>query len=155
MGRSEEDHGVPIALLSRSKAADDEIVGFRTTAGQPERRIQVKMKAGGSIPVRLSASALRDREGDLIGIVFVGYDLRETKKLLEMQRIADIEMEMASLVQSGIFPRNPPSVREWEIAVHFRPVTPVSGDFYDFYESNGRLDGVSLFDIPRRLSRLT
>ncbi|HOD16394.1 MAG TPA: SpoIIE family protein phosphatase [Spirochaetota bacterium] len=150
MGRSEEEiRGVPIALLvAEQERLDDEIVRFRTTAlASLSDEFKLKMKAGGSIPVRLSASALRDREGDLIGIVFVGYDLRETKKLLEMQRIADIEMEMASLVQSGIFPRNPPSVREWEIAVHFRPVTPVSGDFYDFYESNGRLDGVSLFDV--------
>lgn len=150
MGRSEEEiRGVPIALLvAEQERLDDEIVRFRTTAlVSLSDEFKLKMKAGGSIPVRLSASALRDREGDLIGIVFVGYDLRETKKLLEMQRIADIEMEMASLVQSGIFPRNPPSVREWEIAVLFRPVTPVSGDFYDFYESNGRLDGVSLFDV--------
>ena len=150
MGRSEDEiRGVPIAILvAEQERLDEEIVRFRTTAlDSLSDEFKLKMKAGGSIPVRLSASALRDREGDLMGIVFVGYDLRETKKLLEMQRIADIEMEMASLVQSGIFPQNPPSVREWEIAVLFRPVTPVSGDFYDFYESNGRLEGVSLFDV--------
>ena len=150
LGRSEEEiRGVPIALLvAEQERLDEEIVRFRTTdLDGLSDEFKLKMKAGGSIPVRLSASALRDREGDLIGIVFVGYDLRETKKLLEMQRIADIEMEMASLVQSGIFPKNPPPVREWEIGVLFRPVTPVSGDFYDFYESNGRLEGVSLFDV--------
>ncbi len=150
MGRSEDDiRGVPIAILvAEQERLDEEIVRFRTTPlDSLSDEFKLKMKAGGSIPVRLSASALRDREGDLMGIVFVGYDLRETKKLLEMQRIADIEMEMASLVQSGIFPQNPPSVREWQIAVLFRPVTPVSGDFYDFYESNGKLEGVSLFDV--------
>ena len=32
---------------------------------------------GNDIPVRFSISVLRDREGDILGIVFVGYDLRE------------------------------------------------------------------------------
>lgn len=150
MGRTESEiRGVPIDLLVAEEARlEQEVALFRSTKlDNIIDEFRLKMKEGGSIPVRLSASALRDSEGDLLGIVFVGYDLRETKKLLEMQRIADIEMEMASVVQSGIFPRTPPSVREWEIAVLFRPVNPVSGDFYDFYVSNGVLDGVSLFDV--------
>ena len=36
---------------------------------------------GKDIPVRFSISVLRDSEGDILGIVFVGYDLRETRKL--------------------------------------------------------------------------
>jgi PAS domain S-box-containing protein len=150
LGRGEEElTGVPIALIvSEQERLEEEIVLFRTSARNSfNAEYIMKNRAGESIPVRLSGSALRDREGDLMGIVFVGYDLRETKKLLEMQRIADIEMEMASLVQAGIFPLAPPSVREWDIMVVFRPVTPVSGDFYDFYESGGVLRGVSLFDV--------
>ena len=150
LGRGEEElTGIPIALImSEQERLEEEIELFRTTGlNSFSAEYTMKTRKGESVAVRLSGSALRDREGDLMGIVFVGYDLRETKKLLEMQRIADIEMEMASLVQAGIFPLAPPPVREWDIRVVFRPVTPVSGDFYDFYESGGVLEGVSLFDV--------
>lgn len=99
------------------------------------------------IPVRMSGSAIRDREGDLLGIVFVGYDLRETRKLLEMQSSIDQDMEMAAHVQAGILPSHPPVSSEWDLFFIFKPVTPVSGDFYDFYESGNALQGVAMFDV--------
>jgi PAS domain S-box-containing protein len=109
--------------------------------------IHFRTSAGDSIPVLLSGSALRDGEGDLLGLVFVGHDLRETRMLREMQRMVDIDMEMAAHVQSGIFPARLPETDEWEIFLLFRPVSPVSGDFYDFYVTGGKLRGVSLFDV--------
>ena len=103
--------------------------------------------AGNTIPVRLSGSALRDSEQDLLGIVFVGYDLRETRKLVEMQRMMDLDMEMAARVQTRILHTEPPQSRDWDLHLVFRPVIPVSGDFYDFYETDGNLHGLSMFDV--------
>ncbi|MBP7738529.1 MAG: SpoIIE family protein phosphatase [Spirochaetes bacterium] len=102
---------------------------------------------GYDIPVRLSMSVLRDGEGDLLGVVFVGYDLRENRQLMKMQTMMQTEMEMAAQIQARMFHSAPPSDTAWEISIVFRPFSPVSGDFYDFYESGGMLEGVSLFDV--------
>jgi PAS domain S-box-containing protein len=147
--RAEELQGRPIdVLVAEKKILDDEILLFADPAR--EGRIidmQFITKAGGRIPVRLSGSALRDSEHDLLGIVFVGYDLRETRKLVEMQRMMDLDMEMAARVQSRILHTEPPHSADWDLHLVFRPVYPVSGDFYDFYDIDGILRGLSMFDV--------
>ncbi len=102
---------------------------------------------GNDIPVRLSISVLRDSEGDLLGAVFVGYDLRENRELRKIQRMIQTELEMAAQIQSRMFHGTPPTDTAWDIDIEFRPFSTVSGDFYDFYESDGMLSGVSLFDV--------
>ncbi len=104
-------------------------------------------RAGSDIPVRLSMSALRDGEGDLLGVVFVGYDLRENRQLRKMQTMMQTEMEMAAQIQSRMFHSTPPDDTAWEISIAFRPFSPVSGDFYDFYQSGNLLEGLALFDV--------
>lgn len=144
-----ELNGLPFdVLVVEKKVLADELRSFEEPS--QENRvfdIQLKKKSGGIIPVRMSGSAIRDREGDLLGIVFVGYDLRETRKLIEMQSSIDQDMEMAAHVQSGILPSHPPDSSEWDLFFVFRPLIPVSGDFFDFYESANGLQGVSLFDV--------
>ncbi len=141
--------GQPVNMLvAEKKTLADELRYFEEPAR--ENRvfdIYLKKKAGGTIPVRMSGSAIRDREGDLLGIVFVGYDLRETRKLLEMQSSIDQDMDMAAHVQAGILPARPPESTEWDLFFIFKPVTPVSGDFYDFYMSGDTLHGISMFDV--------
>lgn len=68
-------------------------------------------------------------------------------ELENAHRIAALDMDMAANVQTSMFPKRPPMVPGWDIAFEFRPMSGVSGDFYDFYEDNGQLQGVSLFDV--------
>ncbi|MBN2158392.1 MAG: SpoIIE family protein phosphatase [Spirochaetes bacterium] len=135
-------------LVVESDQIDDEMRHFRFLPRDSSiSDVHFRTGDGSTIPVRLSCSSIRDAEGDLLGFVFVGYDMRETKKLIEMQRMVDIDMEMAARVQSGIFPSPPSGIEGWSVSMVFRPVFPVSGDFYDFYVSERRLRGVSLFDV--------
>lgn len=68
-------------------------------------------------------------------------------KLLKEQSLTEIEMDLASEIQKSIFPGKAPDVSDWDIAFVSKPYSAVSGDFYDFYSSNGLLNGVSLFDV--------
>ncbi|HNR88944.1 MAG TPA: SpoIIE family protein phosphatase [Spirochaetota bacterium] len=75
-------------------------------------------------------------------------DLRDTNDTLrQAQRIAAHDMRLAANVQMSVLPGAEPSVEGWEIAFYFRPMSGVSGDFYDFYVRDGRLEGVALFDV--------
>jgi sigma-B regulation protein RsbU (phosphoserine phosphatase) len=68
-------------------------------------------------------------------------------ELEEAQRIAKLDMIMAANVQSTILPKEPPILREWDVAFAFRPMAGVSGDFFDFYTERDMLNGVALFDV--------
>jgi sigma-B regulation protein RsbU (phosphoserine phosphatase) len=68
-------------------------------------------------------------------------------ELEEAQRIAKLDMIMAANVQSTILPKEPPILREWDVAFTFRPMAGVSGDFFDFYTDGDTLEGVALFDV--------
>ena len=74
--------------------------------------------------------------------------LAETNKELEQtQHVARVDMEIAANVQSSLFPKEPPVVKEWDIAYAFIPMSGVSGDLYDFYIHDNILDGIALFDV--------
>jgi len=78
----------------------------------------------------------------------VNDSLLEINTLLRDARIeAENDMRMAVNVQSSFMPKDYDDKSEWEIAFAYEPLTGVSGDFYDFYEVNGKLRGVGLFDV--------
>jgi two-component system NtrC family sensor kinase len=57
----------------------------------------LKTKRGEEIPVSLNASVMRDRAGDMIGVVLVATDLRELRRLLlEARAAAAAEREQAA-----------------------------------------------------------
>ncbi len=68
-------------------------------------------------------------------------------KLEAFHESAVIDMELASNVQSSIFPKEPPESSGWDIALTFKPLMGLSGDFYDFYYNGQKLGGLSLFDV--------
>jgi serine phosphatase RsbU (regulator of sigma subunit) len=73
---------------------------------------------------------------------------REYRENLEnAKRVADRDMRMAVNVQKNYLPKKPPATPGWEVAFEFRPMAGVSGDFYDFYEKEGTLLGLSVFDV--------
>jgi serine phosphatase RsbU (regulator of sigma subunit)/CheY-like chemotaxis protein len=75
--------------------------------------------------------------------------LTEVNEALESSRtIAEIDMRMAVNVQQNILPKIAPRSDTWDIALYFKPMAGVSGDFYDFYTDNdGDIAGFSLFDV--------
>lgn len=62
-------------------------------------------------------------------------------------RVAESDLRMAANVQKLFLPKEPPATAHWDIAIEYRPLFQVSGDFYDFYMSEGQLLGLSLFDV--------
>jgi sigma-B regulation protein RsbU (phosphoserine phosphatase) len=69
------------------------------------------------------------------------------KELKEVNHIASLDMDIAARIQTSYFPRTVPKSPDWDVSFIFKPVSKVSGDFYDFYSQNGILRGVSLFDV--------
>jgi|GEM_PF-989987 len=70
------------------------------------------------------------------------------RSLEEARKIMDLDMKIASNVQSSLYAKMPPHSEEWDIAFYFRPMAGVSGDMYDFYQDNeGNLLGLSLMDV--------
>lgn len=73
---------------------------------------------------------------------------REYRESLEKAKVIfERDMRMAVNVQKNYLPRKVPFFSEWEIAFEYQPMAGVSGDFYDFYEKEGKLVGISLFDV--------
>jgi sigma-B regulation protein RsbU (phosphoserine phosphatase) len=73
--------------------------------------------------------------------------LQVNSKLETFHESAVVDMELASNVQSTIFPGIPDNTSGWDIALTFKPLMGLSGDFYDFYYSGEKLSGLSLFDV--------
>lgn len=69
------------------------------------------------------------------------------EKLAEAYNAMSRDMKMAISVQENFLPLKPVTFAEWDIAFHFKPMSGVSGDFFDFYECDGNLLGVALFDV--------
>ncbi|MBN1498956.1 MAG: serine/threonine-protein phosphatase [Spirochaetes bacterium] len=57
------------------------------------------------------------------------------------------DIKMAQNVQMRFLPAEPPESGIWDVAFEFQPLSGVSGDIFDFYEFNGKLDGIMLCDV--------
>lgn len=76
------------------------------------------------------------------------YELSILNERLEKdKRHSEMDLEMASLVQKNFFPHPNRHFKGWEISVCYAPAAKVSGDFYDYYNYNDTLNGISLFDV--------
>ncbi len=69
------------------------------------------------------------------------------RELEQTQKMTKIELDIAHDIQKSLFPEQPLSTKQWDIALSFKPRYGVSGDFYDFYYEDGLLRGLSLFDV--------
>ena len=65
---------------------------------------------------------------------------------------AERDMKIAVSVQRGFFPEKPPEVADWDIAFEYRSASGVSGDLYDFFVRDGRLEGVLVATCPATAS---
>lgn len=72
---------------------------------------------------------------------------KRNSELEEAQNIMTRDMIMAENVQKNLFPKENIPDEDWDLAYAFKPMAGVSGDMYDFYENNGKLTGLGLFDV--------
>ena len=59
---------------------------------------------------------------------------------------AEQDLELAVHMQQEFY-KNQNAFLGWDVAVHFQPMSGVSGDLYDFYAMDGKLRGFGLFDV--------
>ncbi len=82
-----------------------------------------------------------------ITLILANRFLKTHKELEKGNEIAAIEMELAANMQKMLLPPIPSGIEQWDIAMSFQPKYGASGDFYDFYYSGNRLQGIALFDV--------
>ncbi len=68
-------------------------------------------------------------------------------QLEEAKQKADRDMQLAVHVQESFYPSHSPFVDGWDIAYHFRPMSGVSGDLYEFFQEGRTFQGLGLFDV--------
>lgn len=70
------------------------------------------------------------------------------KQLERTATIHEKDLKMAAQVQKSLLFSKPPDTTDYDIAIHFRPLASVSGDFYDIYlDKNNNLYGIALGDV--------
>ncbi len=75
-------------------------------------------------------------------------ELMNTLEKLELaHHTAELDLAMAANVQQSMLPEDIPDVNGWDLACRFKPMSGVSGDTYDFYVTDGQLEGCTLFDV--------
>ena len=73
--------------------------------------------------------------------------LVDTNRKLEHERdIANKDMHMAALVQQKFFHAPDVKFKNWDYAVCYEPLSDVSGDLFNFYYDDNKLNGISIFD---------
>lgn len=68
-------------------------------------------------------------------------DLRNTNQALAN------EIDLAAIIQQNFFKQDLIGLKNVEISCYSKPMAGVSGDVYDFYRTDNKLDGFGLFDI--------
>ena len=71
----------------------------------------------------------------------------QSRRLADAKEMAERDFAIAERVQRGIFPAEPPLVPGWDLALAYSPAARVSGDFFDFYLSDGMLSGLAIGDV--------
>ena len=62
-------------------------------------------------------------------------------------RKANEDLAMAAIVQKKFFPFPKRNFKGWDMYIYYKPLAEVSGDLYDYYSVNEKLNGISLFDV--------
>ncbi len=71
----------------------------------------------------------------------------KTHSLSVAMEKSNLELEMASIVQSNFFPLPKRKFKGWDMAIVYKPLAKVSGDLYDYYNTKDFLNGLALFDV--------
>lgn len=57
------------------------------------------------------------------------------------------DVEIAVNVQKAFLPQSVPYNETYDVAFVYTPMSGISGDFYDFYQTGSMLEGVGIFDV--------
>lgn len=68
-------------------------------------------------------------------------------QLRETNQVLSSEIELAAVIQQNFFKQDLTGIKNAEISFYSSPMAGVSGDIYDFYKTDGKLDGFGIFDI--------
>ena len=74
-------------------------------------------------------------------------DLESLQRKVESMREMERSVDQAEARQRHLLPLDPPPDPLVDIAVHYRPLQAVSGDFLDFYDLEGDRFGTSMGDV--------
>ncbi|MBL8965471.1 MAG: SpoIIE family protein phosphatase, partial [Spirochaetaceae bacterium] len=104
-----------------------------------------ELNAGLEAKVRDRTAALADAMEEQAGL---NENLAAANRRLQSALdVAAKDMRIAVQVQQGFFPQHPPALADWDIAFAYLPAQGVSGDFYDFYVDEGKLEGLVVGDV--------
>ena len=78
-----------------------------------------------------------------LGYVGVQIVFASERRLLTIEK----ELELARQLQSSILPTSIPEIQNVGIAVSYRPMTAVAGDFYEFVPTDGKRIGFLVADV--------
>ena len=71
-----------------------------------------------------------------------------TKELSEANYVLSKGLESVAQVQKNVLPAKEKLFKGWDFSAIYRPLdNNVSGDFYDFYYTEEKLDGIGIFDV--------
>ena len=126
-----------VILATGINAASDTINDYRLNLEyKVEERTRELTEAKDEIE-----AAMEELEATNETLVRVNRELEDSNVRFKM------DMQMAENVQAAFLPRTAPASDGYDIAHVFKPMSGVSGDFYDYYHANGRLDGCGIFDV--------
>jgi len=119
-----------VELASGINAASDTITDYRINLEKKVEERTVELQA-----------AMEELEATNDSLTLVNKEIEESNWRYKT------DIKMAANVQAAFLPQKPPQSDEFDIALMYRPMSGVSGDFYDFYMEDGKLQGVGIFDV--------
>lgn len=71
-----------------------------------------------------------------------------TKELQDTNYVLSKGIEAVSNVQNNFLPQKTKQFMGWDLAITYTPISDnVSGDLYDYYTTNHKLEGIGIFDV--------
>jgi serine phosphatase RsbU (regulator of sigma subunit) len=119
-----------VELASGINAASDTITDYRVNL---EKKVEERTK-------ELQA-AMEELEAMNDSLTLVNREIEESNARYKTDN------KMAANVQAAFLPQKPSQSDEYDIALIFKPMSGVSGDFYDFYQTDGQVNGAGIFDV--------
>jgi sigma-B regulation protein RsbU (phosphoserine phosphatase) len=78
-----------------------------------------------------------------LGRVVISRTVEREERLVALNK----ELELARQIQASILPRGVPNLSQVAMAAHYRPMTAVAGDFYDFLPMDAHRLGILVADV--------
>lgn len=102
-----------------------------------------RRKDGTLFHAEQTITPIKDVEGEITHFVSVLKDITERRKLQQQE----IELEIASRVQSRLFPATPPSIQGFDLGCAVFPAEETCGDYFDFLKMPNGAVGIVIADV--------